>query len=189
MHRKCTENGPNGGPTGGPRQGSEPRPWPRTARRSPFKPLRALRARGPAPQEGPREPQEAQNCAQDGPQRPKIGSKRPSEGWTEQVRTKMRKSASRLGGSVIFDGRTAPKNDPNRPNLALKSAQKANWTEDSTSAAEHSARRPEIRPRTADSRLEEGSQLTANQIGSEVRTHISGQSRIRSSPSIHPSIH
>ena len=33
----------------------------------------ALRARGPAPQEGPREPQEAQDEAQDGPQRARDG--------------------------------------------------------------------------------------------------------------------
>ena len=123
------------------------------------------------------------------PKGPKIGSKRPSERWTERVRTKMRKSASRQSGGMIFEGRTAPKMAPNRPDLAPKSAQKASRTEDSTSAAEHSARKPEIRPRTADCRLSRRPEPTANQVRLEVKMHPSGQSCVRSSPSIiHPSI-
>ena len=129
-----------------------------------------------APHEGPREPQEAQDGAQDGRQRPKIGSKRPSEGWTERIRTKQRQSASRLGGSTIFEGRTAPKRAPNRPNLAPKSAQKASRSEDSTSAAEDWASRPEIRPRAADSRLSRRPETTATQTTSEVKIDLSGQS-------------
>ena len=91
---------------------------------------------------------------------PQIGPKRSSEGWTERVRTKMRKSASRLGGSMIFEGRTAPEMSLNRPNLAPKSAQKASRSEDSTSAAEDWASRPEIRPLTADSRLSRRPEIT-----------------------------
>ena len=82
---------------------------------------------------------------------------------------------------MIFEGRTAPKMAPNRPNLAPKSAQKASPTEDSTRTVGQSAGTPEIRPRAADGRLEEGSQLTANWIKAEVKIHLFGQPRIRSS--------
>ena len=76
---------------------------------------------------------------------------------------------------MIFEGRTAPKRAPDRPNLAPRSAQKIGRTEDSTSAAEHWASRAEIRPRTADGRLEEGSELTGTQIGLEVKIDFVGQ--------------
>ena len=76
---------------------------------------------------------------------------------------------------MIFEGRTAPKRAPDRPNLAPRSAQKIGRTEDSTSAAEHWASRAEIRPRTADGRLEEGPGITATQIRSEVKIQFLGQ--------------
>ena len=109
-------------------------------------------------QENPRRPRKGSKTA---PKGPKMGSQRPSEGWTERVRTKKLKLASRLGGSTIFEGRTVPKRAPNRFDLASKSAQKASQTEDSTGTAEHSARRPEIRPRTADQALSRRPRVTA----------------------------
>ena len=61
----------------------------------------------------------------------------------------------------MFEGRTAPKEVPNRLDLGTKSAQKASRTEDSTRTVAQSTGRPEIRPRMADGRLEEGSGFTA----------------------------
>ena len=59
-------------------------------------------------------------------------------------------------------GRTAQKMATNRPDLTAEAAQKASPTEDSTRTVEQSAGTPEIRPSTADGRLEEGSETTGN---------------------------
>ena len=92
---------------------------------------------------------------------PKMGSGKGSKGSKERLSTKKLKLCSRLGGSTIFEGRTAPKKARSWPDLAARSAQKASQTEDSTRTVEQSAGKPEIRPRTADGRLQEGSQITA----------------------------
>ena len=144
---------------------------------SPGPPAREVRPPRRA-QESPRRPRTRPKTA---PKGPEMGSKRPSEGWTEQVWTKKLKLASRLSGSTIFEGRTTPKRAPNRPDLAPKSAQKASRTEDSTGRAEHSADRPEIRPRTADGRLEGGSEPKTTQVKAEVKIYPSGQTCVRSS--------
>ena len=120
-------------------------------------------------QETPRRPKTGPKTA---PKGPKTRSRSRSEGWKERVKAKKRKSASRLGASTIFEGRAAPKEVPNRPDLGTKSAQKAGRTDDSTSAPENLAGRPEIRPRTADGRLSEGSENAANQIKLEVLGHL-----------------
>ncbi len=149
----------------GPR---DPDHGPRRLRGVPSSLAVALGAPGPAPrraQEGPRRPRNGPKTATRGP---KTGSRRRSEASKERVRTKKRKYAPRLGGSPIFEGRTASKDAPNRPDLGSKSAQTASRAEDATGTAEQSARRPEIRPRTADGRLEEGSELTATRLGLEV---------------------
>ena len=77
---------------------------------------------------------------------------------------------------MIFEGPTAPTRAPDRPDLAPKSAQEACRTEDPTRTVEQSAGRPEIRPRTADGRLEEGSEITGRQTTSEVKIDLSGPS-------------
>ena len=156
-HRKCTDRAVKRGPKKaleaskkllkGPR---DPDHGPRQLRGAPSSLFGALGLRGPAPrkaQESLRWPKMELKTA---PQRPKIGSKRSSERWAERVRTKMQRSASRLDGSIFFDGRTAPKRAPNRPGLAPKSAQKASRSEDSTRTVEQSVSRSEVRPRTAD---------------------------------------
>ena len=91
-----------------------------------------------------------------------MGSGKGSKGSKERLSTKKLKLFCRLGGSTIFEGRTAQKIAPNRPDLAAESAQKASPTEDSTRTVEQSAGTPEIRPSTADGRLEEGSELAGN---------------------------
>ena len=134
-------------------------------------------------QGSPRSPRTGPKTA---PKGPKIGSRSRSEAWTARLRTKKRKSCSRLGGSTIFEGRPAPKRAPSRPDLGPKSAKKAHRAEDSAKTVAQSADRPEIRPRTADGRLEEGSQLTGPRTTSEVKIDPSGQPCVRSPPSIHP---
>ena len=169
QHRKCTENARMDARKGPQRarKGARQRPETQTIAQdsskgplqaSPGPPAREVRPPRGA-QQSPRRPRTRPKTA---PKGPEMGPKRPSEGWTEQVWTKKHKLTSRQCGSTIFEGRTAPKRAPNRPDLAPKSAQEACRTEDPTRTVEQSAGRPEIRPRTADGRLEEGSQRTAN---------------------------
>ena len=161
------------------------RPWPKTAPERPLEPLRDPRraASGPPgrPKRAPRAPRGGPKTV---PKEPKTGSTRQSRESKERLSTKKRKVASRLGGSTIFEGRTAQKMAPNRPDLAAESAQKASPTEDSTRTVEQSAGTPEIRPRTADGRLQERSQIK-NQVRPEAKIHPSGQSCVRSALSIY----
>ena len=96
MHRKCTENHPNGGPTGAAEGSDRPPTGPRTptmAQDSSKEPLQA--SSGPSGREvrPPRRAQESlrrpQMRPKTAPKGPKMRSKRPPEGWTERVRTKM----------------------------------------------------------------------------------------------------
>ena len=162
LHRKRPERHQKGAP-----EASETPPkGPRDTEHGPrqlHSPRRALRAPGPTP---PRRLKRALKAPRRGPKTaprgPQMGSRRRSGGSKKRLRTKKLKSCSRLGGSTIFEGRTASKMAPNRPDPTPKSAQKASPTEDSTRTVEQSAGTPEIRPRAADGRLEEGSDLTGN---------------------------
>ena len=150
----------------------KPRPWPSAAPRSPFKPLRDPRTRGPAPQEGQRELQEAPDEAQDGPQRAQDGVQKAAgrvDGTSSDENVKICFPPRR---ERDFRGSDGPEKGPRS---AQSGPKKIGRTEDSTRAAEHWASRAEIRPRTADGRLEEGSGTTATQIKPEVKIHFLGQ--------------
>ena len=60
-------------------------------------------------QDSPKSPKKGHKMARRGP---KMRSRRWSEASKERLQTKKRKSCSRLGGSMIFEGRTAPKRGP-----------------------------------------------------------------------------
>ena len=109
-------------------------------------------------QDSPRSPKTGPKIP---PKGPKTESRRQSEGPKERLRSKKQKSAPRLSGSVIFEGREGPNEAPNQSDFGAKSAQEASRTEDSTRRVGFLAGWPEIRPRTADGRLEEGSGPTA----------------------------
>ena len=99
-----------------------------------------------------------------------------SKNGDKHLRPKKLKLRSRLSGSTIFDGRTAQENARSWPDLVANFAEEASRAEDSTRTVEQLAGKTEIRPRTADGRLEEGSGLTANHFGSEVKIDLSGPS-------------
>ncbi len=70
-------------------------------------------------QDSPRSPKTGPKIS---PKGPKTGSRRQSEGPKERLSPKKQKSAPRLGGSVIFEGREGPNEAPHGPDLRPKSA-------------------------------------------------------------------
>ena len=129
-------------------------------------------------QEGPKSAQEAPKRGQDELQRP---SRRASKGDLAGRGVQMRKSAFRFDGSTISGGRRVAfpaRNGVRIRPLGAKTGLEGGSRRD---LARHGARRPEIRPRTADQGLEEGSGITAARIRARVLIDFLGQTCVRSS--------
>ena len=183
--QKLPENGSRTaleGPPNGHREPLRPGHGPKEAQDDPKTGPEVAKTRPRQAQEGPKSAQEGPKRGQDELQRP---SRRASKGDLAGRDAQMRKSAFRFDGSTISGGRRVAFPARNGVRIRLLGAKTGLEGGSRRDLARHGARRPEIRPRTADRRLEDGSEHTAKKIKLEVKTHSFGQTRIRSSSFIH----
>ena len=158
--QKLPENGSRTaleGPPNGHREPPRPRHGPKEAQDDPKTGPEVAKTRPRQAQEGPKSAQEAPKRGQDELQRP---SQRASKGDLAGQNAQMRKSVFRLDGDTISGGRRVAfpaRNGVRIRRLGAKTGLEGGSRRD---LARHGARRPEIRPRTADQGLEEGSGLT-----------------------------
>ncbi len=179
--QKLPENGSRtalGGPNNGLGEPPRPRHGPKEAQDDPKTGPEVAKTRPRQAQEGPKSAQEAPKRGQDELQRP---SQRASKGDLAGQDAQMRKSAFRFDGSTISGGRRVAFPARNGVRIRLLGGKTGLEGGSRRDLARHGARRPEIRPRTADQGLEEGSGPSAAHFQARVLIDFLVQTCVRSS--------